>query len=300
MARLLWVGILGVAIATAATTTTSIMSAAEAAPKPSHAASHFALELDGQVTGSVRAVRGASLDAAVVDEPAFEGVELELGIGMGKEMYEWINASFDKGHARKDLAIIMADQDFETTASQRLEGAAIASVTVPKLDGSSKDAAYMRVHVEHEKLHFVEGSKRKLEGKERAAAKPAAGFRLSIGDLPCARVKKIDALTWSMKLERDEQGKLRKAAKSPKISPLRLSIDARDLEPWKQWQEAGGKKAATLTLLGPDASEELLTIEFSSVGIVSLARDDQEANSEKIARFNVELYVEKMTFKLSY
>jgi hypothetical protein len=154
----------------------------------------------------------------------------------------------------------------------------------------------MRVHIQPEKLRYVPASKRKLEGTEQAAAKPVSSFRLRIGDLPCGRVKKIDALTWTMKLARDEQGKPRKAAKSPEISPLRLSIDARDLEPWKRWQEAGDPKSGTLALLGPEGSEELLTIELSNVGLVSISRGDLEANSEKIARFDVELYVEQMTF----
>ena len=41
-------------------------------------------------------------------------------------------------------------------------------------------------------------------------------------------------------------------------------------------------------------------IELKNIGFKKFSKDDLEANSEKIARFNVELYVEKMTFKLNY
>ena len=36
-----------------------------------------------------------------------------------------------------------------------------------------------------------------------------------------------------------------------------------------------------------------------NVGFKKFSKDDFEANSEKIARFSVELYVEKMDFKIN-
>jgi hypothetical protein len=51
--------------------------------------------------------------------------------------------------------------------------------------------------------------------------------------------------------------------------------------------------------LDPIMKDELGEISLQNFGFKKLSKDDSEANSEKIARFNVELYVEKMTFKIN-
>jgi hypothetical protein len=45
--------------------------------------------------------------------------------------------------------------------------------------------------------------------------------------------------------------------------------------------------------------KELGHITLERVGFKKFSKDDLEANSEKIARFSVELYVEKMTFTIN-
>ncbi len=49
-----------------------------------------------------------------------------------------------------------------------------------------------------------------------------------------------------------------------------------------------------LTILGPDLEEELMTINFSHVGLLSLEQNKVEANKEEVARFTVELYCEEV------
>jgi hypothetical protein len=46
-------------------------------------------------------------------------------------------------------------------------------------------------------------------------------------------------------------------------------------------------------------SDELGEVELQNVGFKKFSDEDREANSEKISRFSVELYVEKMKFKLT-
>ena len=55
-----------------------------------------------------------------------------------------------------------------------------------------------------------------------------------------------------------------------------------------------------IVFLDPNMKDELGEIELQNVGFKKFSTDDYEANSEKIARFNVELYVEKMKFKINY
>ncbi|HEX7840426.1 MAG TPA: phage tail protein, partial [Kofleriaceae bacterium] len=75
-----------------------------------------------------------------------------VGIGMGKGMYEWIKASFDKGHQTKEGSVTSADFDYKAQSELSFMGALITGVTVPKLDGSSKDAAYFDVEFEAEQV----------------------------------------------------------------------------------------------------------------------------------------------------
>ena len=42
------------------------------------------------------------------------------------------------------------------------------------------------------------------------------------------------------------------------------------------------------------------SVQLFNVGFKKFSDDDAEANSEKIKRFNVELYVESMKFELNY
>jgi hypothetical protein len=51
--------------------------------------------------------------------------------------------------------------------------------------------------------------------------------------------------------------------------------------------------------LDPNMKDELGEITLTNVGFKKFSDDDAEANSEKIKRFNVELYVEKMKFKIN-
>ena len=51
--------------------------------------------------------------------------------------------------------------------------------------------------------------------------------------------------------------------------------------------------------LNPNMKDEIGEITLTNCGFKKFSKDDAEANSEKIARFNVELYVEKMTFNIN-
>ena len=53
-------------------------------------------------------------------------------------------------------------------------------------------------------------------------------------------------------------------------------------------------------VIEPNMKDEIGEIELQNCGFKKFSKDDSEANSEKVARFNVEMYVEKMIFKLNY
>ena len=59
-----------------------------------------------------------------------------------------------------------------------------------------------------------------------------------------------------------------------------------------------GHGNSRIVFLDPDMNKELGEITLQNVGFKKFSDDDAEANSEKIKRFNVELYVEKMVFAI--
>ena len=54
-----------------------------------------------------------------------------------------------------------------------------------------------------------------------------------------------------------------------------------------------------IVFLDPNMTDEIGEVELQNVGFKKFSDEDSEANSEKIKRFNVELYVEKMKFKIN-
>ena len=54
-----------------------------------------------------------------------------------------------------------------------------------------------------------------------------------------------------------------------------------------------------ITFLDTNTKDEIGGIDLINCGFKKFSQDDFEANSDRIARFNVELYVEKMAFKLN-
>ena len=54
-----------------------------------------------------------------------------------------------------------------------------------------------------------------------------------------------------------------------------------------------------ITFLDTNTKDEIGGIDLINCGFKKFSQDDFEANSDWIARFNVELYVGKMAFKLN-
>ena len=140
-----------------------------------------------------------------------------------------------------------------------------------------------------------------------------SNFRVELGDgklLPTSRVASVDSFTWKCAIASDHIGIHREPTKHPAkvtVPDLKLSISMADHQPWadaaKKWfvdgmHEEGDETGGSIVFLGPDMKKELGSITLERVGFKKFSKDDLEANSEKIARFSVELYVEKMEFKI--
>jgi hypothetical protein len=303
MAKAVWIGISSAVLAMAAVTTLAV-SPASAAGKRSYATGRFAMQIDGATVHSVHKATGGSLGRRFTQKLSHEPLTVELGVGVGKPMWDWIQASFDKGYVPRSMSASGAGADYKITTIRQFEHALITEVTFPTLDGSSKEPGYFTVQIDPQTIRYQKPSGT-IDSTKQVNDKKwlASNFRLEIGDLPCERVAKIDSFKWTQKVVRNERGEFEKPTKLGEPSNLQLTIDVRDRDAWAKWHRqlvASGEahddheKTGSLTFLGPDLDEELMTLRLDHIGILSLERTPTSSKDE-LARFVVELYVEKMT-----
>ncbi len=290
-----------------------------------YAGGRFGLVIDGsEFLGYVKSVSGGNIKGEVsvhelgpdniqkkhISTINHEPFKVEVGMGMSEGFYEWIRQSFDKSHVSKTGEVVACDFDYHAQAVREFYNAHITEVTVPTLDGSSKEPAYMSVTLEPETIRYRKGDGSQITPKIAPATKKwlTSNFKFELGDLPCSRVAKIESFTWKQNLCKDEVGSFREPEKTPakvEVPNLKLTISMSDIEDWQQWHKSfvidgncaeEDELSGAITFLGPNMEKTLATIELMNVGIISLEQAQSEANKEEVARFEVELYVENMRF----
>jgi len=288
----------------------------------------FALDIDGFNVGFLKKFSGLAMEADIVaNDLGPDNVQKKhvsnikwtpgkatVGMGMGKGMYEWMKAAFDKGYVTKNGTFTSADFNYKAQSSLTFFNGLITGITVPKLSGDSKDAAYFDVEFEAEQVRWAKGGGEDIRGKIGPKQKSwlCSNFRLDLGGkLPCNRVASIDSFTWKCAVAADQIGIHREPTKHPAkvtVPDLKLSISYADHQAWadaaRKWfvdghHLEGDEMNGSIVFLGPDMKEEIGEIELQNIGFKKFSDEDAEANSEKIKRFNVELYVEKMIFKIN-
>ena len=133
---------------------------------------------------------------------------------------------------------------------------------------------------------------------------------VKIGSLPCDRVASVDSFTWKTSVTADQIGITREPtfhAAKVVVPDVKLSISAADHKDWsdaaKKWFVDGhhldaDEMQGAITFLGPDMKTEYGEVSLKNIGFKKFSEEDKEANAEKISRFNVELYIEEMEFKM--
>jgi hypothetical protein len=291
-----------------------------------YTAGRFALDIDGFNVGFLKKFSGLAMEADIVaNDLGPDNVQKKhvsnikwtpgkatVGIGMGKGMYDWIKASFDKGYQTKNGTFTSADFNYKSMSELTFFNGLITGVTVPKLSGDSKDSAYFDVEFDTEQVRWAKGSGGDIRGKigPKQKAWLCSNFRVEIGNLPCSRVASVDSFTWKCSVTPDQIGIFREPTKHPAkvvVPDIKLAISYADHDAWskaaRKWfvdghHLEGDEMNGRIVFLGPDMKMELGEVALQNVGFKKFSDDDAEANAEKIKRFNVELYVEKMTFSI--
>jgi hypothetical protein len=300
---------------------------ADAGKDRSYTPGNFVLDVDGWQVAFLKKFSGLAMQGDVVtNDLGPDNIQKKhisnikwppgkatVGAGMGKGMHDWIQASFRKAYIPKNGSFTSADFDYKAQSRIDFQNALITSFTCPKLDGSSKDGLYFDVEFDPEVVRWSKGGGEDIRGKlgPKQKAWLCSNFRFELADFPCNRVASIDSFTWKCTATPDMVGIHREPTKHPckvTVPDLKVTISHADHHHWaehaKKWfvdgeHLEGNEHSGRIVFLGPDMKKEIGEISLLNVGFKSFTHDDSEANSEKIKRFTVELYVEHMEFKIN-
>jgi hypothetical protein len=288
-------------------------------------AGRYAVDIGGVPAGWVMSAEGGGATSDVVTEKLgpdlvmhkhlagckYEDVTINCGAGMAKNYYEWIQASLDHKHARKDGSIHSCDYDGNIKKTLDFFHGLIAEVGFPACDAASKDAAKLvtKVAIEHSREKKGSGKAELKIDAAKAKRWTARNFKLEIAGLDCSRVNKVEALVVKQKCVENAVGEMRdyeKLAANVEIPNLVVTTADSHSEKWDQWHhdfvilgknEQNHEKTGALHYLSEDLSKTLFTIEFFGLGIFKKTHDKREALNENPSRTKFEMYCEQLKFK---
>ncbi len=271
----------------------------------------YHLAVDGNAAGALDVTSAAITPSAFINHESIAAkippqLGFEVGASMSPKLASYLEDSVNHGFAPRDLAVYASGLDAPVdTATFR--GAYLSGLTVPTLEANSKDPCSFALDVDPETIVYADKPAPKAAPAPKASKKwLCSNFKLEIDGLPTDRVAKIDSIKWTQKVVRDKQGKFappKNLHSGVQLPHLTLTINAADWDAWHAWHQSflsdgadQSEKSGTLSFLGPDLQEELGSINFTHLGIISLEQEAPQANNDQIARFRVELYCESMFF----
>jgi len=242
----------------------------------------------------------------------YENIKFDLGISMGGDMLAWVNAFLDNKHDRKQGFVTYGDFDKKARAYTDFRDALLTSFALPACDAASKDSGKLSIEMAVEQTVARKGDSAPLKGTLNPDQKffLANNFRLSIADLPCKRVTKIDPITFSCTVVEDQTGEARIHPKEPsntKISNLKVTFSAADEDPWQQWFDdfcikgnngEGKELSGSLEWMNPSTQKPVASLEMQNIGIFKLSSDAASSTGDAIRRMTAEMYLENARFKI--
>jgi phage tail-like protein len=304
----------------------------------SYVTGYYLLELDGVKTGFIKSVDGGGISADVVTEPLgaasfakkhigqlkYEDFTIQVGFGMSRPVYDWIAASWNMNHQRKNGAIVAADFKLDAKSQREFFNALLTETTIPACDANAKEPAYITLKFapEYTRASKAAGSIQATPSKNEQKLWLPSNFRLTIDGLDSSKVSKIDAFTIKQTVVRDELGDARDYLKEPgkiEFPNLKITIAEAGAQSWAAWFEdfvikgnssEAREKNGTLEFLNSDGTKALARIRFHNLGIFRLGPPKPEADPctpsgcpasnasrDAVAKVQAELYCERMEFE---
>jgi hypothetical protein len=293
--------------------------------KRSYTAGHFEIAIDGHPsTAYLKSVDGGFMRASQINEPVgpdhnrikhtstvdIEPFTIDFGLSGSKDVLLWIQASWRRQWSRRNGQISHANFNLFKTFEHEFYEALIAETTFPTLDGSSKDAAYLKVKVQPERV-----LSRKTDASQRVDSEigskfkhwSASAFRLNIDGFDNMKyTNKIESFTIKQGIKKLYIGQDR----LPQIEPTKIEFPdltgnisleyADDILNWydkyvvQGQADPAAQKTGSIEFLSQDRKDVLFRINLYEVGIQHAQILQSSANVDQIKRVKFELYVGRM------
>lgn len=293
-----------------------------------YAATHFALDLEGQMVGTLRSVAGGSVSAEVKEmaqvgqqtekhlgQIHYEPFQIQFGLGLSDPgLYDWVASAWNKTTVAKNGAIVVADYQMNNLFRREFYNAVITETTVPACDRTSRESGYLAVRFKPEYSRQIKAYGRSNRNSAITAQKAwlPSQFRLTLDGLDCTRIMRIESFTVRHVLPEGEPGQIRDYVRESgniDFPNLKITFSNSTTQTWQDWFDAfvlQGKagpqdeKKGRLEFLSQDSREVLATVEFSGLGIFRLETDALQAQSDRVLTTTAELYCEGMKFIPGY
>jgi len=294
--------------------------------KRDYSSGKFALELEGKTAGFLKSIEGGERVGTVVSEkPGEDGiakkhlgrVDVEpitfaFGVGLSKELYQWISEACDRQQKPRSGAIVFLKYDFTEVERLEWKNGLITDIVFPPLDTSSKGPAFITVTIAPEQTKLTPSNGKAQPGFSTKTPKKwlSSNFRFSVSQLESAsaKVRSVDGLSISQSVTRDDLGDARNPQRhlgTLQISNVLVTLPLSAAQPWLDWvhdflvkgnNDDAAERTATLQLLDPTLKEVLFTVTLFHVGPVRARRQVATSGIDRLALVELELYCESVSF----
>jgi hypothetical protein len=293
--------------------------------KRSYSTGHFELQIDGHSSPTyLKSVEGGFARAQAVDEPVgpsnkrikhmstvdIEPFSIDFGIAGAGDVLKWISSSWRKNWGRRNGSVSHGNFELFKTFEHEFLDALITETTFPKLDVKAKDAAYMKVKVQPEKIFTKKlGASEKMSTEIKSKQKlwtPNA-FRFNVDGIDEMRyTTDIEAITIKQGIKKLYTGE----GRFPQIEPTKIEFPnisgtislqyADKLIEWHDQYVMSGKsdpisqKTGSIEFLSPDRKKTLFAINLFDLGIQHLSVQNSQGNQDGVKKVKFELYCGRM------
>lgn len=315
----------GLVGAAGAASTPVLLSAgsAGAVVRPAPGASgRFAIEIDGESAGILLAAGGGHEYSEVIESEEvgadgivrkhignvkYEDISVTFGTGMKASFYDLITAMVGRNRSSVAGNVVAVTTTFMEHSRLSFFNALITEVSFPALDAASKDAAKMTVKLSPETTTFRH-SHGKIELSSTTSKQKkwlVSNFRLDIKGLDCSKVSKIHTITIKQQVvELPENIVVAEQGASERLDCSNVVFTIADSASEQLWKwranmiASGGEdtRNGTVTWLGPDLTTVIGTLDLGNLGVIRVAHESDEPNSDGIRRVKCEMYCEEVKF----
>jgi hypothetical protein len=276
----------------------------------------FALELDGQVAGTVISAAGGYGTADVVTETIGDGpvadkhlgslryadVEIACASDTAPYLTGWLTETLNGKYARRNGALLKLDQYSKTVQRLEFTNALLAEVAFPGLDAASTAPARLAARLAPEYTRRAGGDGRTVSGG-RAQQWTTANFRLAIDGLDCNRVTRIERLAVRTTLTDEEDAEGRAVVKKPtgvEIPNLVVTLPESAAQSFFAWHEdfvingnssEPNERSGTLELLSSTMTV-LFRVAFRGLGIYEVA--PVPAAADTVPKVTASMYCQEL------